>query len=82
MLVMTVGWAVFRRTRGRMDPDMHVERKHSAWSGLVNTQNLDLYRDEYDEDVDDERRHNEETAREKRMAGPRRILWKLYYAIV
>jgi AAT family amino acid transporter len=82
MLVMTVGWAIFRSTRRRINSEMHAERKHRGWSDLVNTQDLDLYRDEHDEDVDDEQRHNEETAREKRMAGPRRILWKLYYAIV
>jgi AAT family amino acid transporter len=77
MIVMFVGWVVFRRI---LDRKLTIAHTQSSRFGLGD---IDLYHDEHDDRKEDvTQRHDEEKSREERLSGPRRLWWKLYYLIV
>lgn len=77
MLVMFVGWVVFRRILGHKLTIAHAQSSPSGSS------DIDLYQDEHNDRKEDvTQRHDEEKSREERLSGPRRLWWKLYYLIV
>ncbi|ESK93656.1 hypothetical protein Moror_1473 [Moniliophthora roreri MCA 2997] len=60
--------------------DSH-DRKRKWWyHDLVDVDSVDLYRDEYEEDLETDKLDDER--RERRLKGKTRILWMLYYSIV
>ncbi|KAH9920102.1 amino acid permease/ SLC12A domain-containing protein [Fomitopsis serialis] len=88
MVVMYVGWVVMRRPPkptgqvGEQRPLLHVgcvgTRSRVRWHDLVDVQNLDLKRDEYEEvDVD----RIDDAKRQKRLEGSAGWLWRLYYLV-
>ncbi|EMD33590.1 hypothetical protein CERSUDRAFT_107939 [Gelatoporia subvermispora B] len=96
MLIMSVGWMLVKWPSTRPSaldspaqpplpatattPLMPSRRLRWRWRyhDLVDTRTVDLKRDEYPEQETD--RTDEE--REERLKGGKRLLWKLYYAIV
>lgn len=96
MLIMSVGWMLVKWPSTRPSaldspaqpplpatattPLMPSRRLRWRWRyhDLVDIRTVDLKRDEYPEQETD--RTDEE--REERLKGGKRLLWKLYYAIV
>lgn len=97
MLVMSFGWLLVKwpsRRRPATDeapaqpplpatastPLISARRFRWRWiyHDIVDTRTVDLHRDEYQEQEED--RIDEE--REARLKGGKKVLWKLYYAVV
>ncbi|KAI0930648.1 hypothetical protein AcV5_007307 [Taiwanofungus camphoratus] len=89
MLVMYIGWILFRRPLSLPDdetrpllpaspatPLLRSPHRRSKYSDLVDIAAVDLRRDEYEEEETDKRDDEE---RERRLKGRLGLLWKLYY---
>ena len=86
MLVMYVAWLAIKRIPARrseddaaadapLSPDALAPHR-VRWFDLVDTANVDLFRDEHKDDVGD---LIEDQERDRRLNGRTKWLWKLYY---
>ena len=85
MLVMYVAWLLINRAPG---PSVETESaatpeeppsqnpRRVRWFDLVDTVNVDLFRDEHQDDVND---LIEDQERDRRLKGRVNWFWKLYY---
>lgn len=79
MIVMFIGWVLVRRITG-LSADPVTGHPRPLWQlDIVNTNTVDLFKDEhFEEEVD----KADDDERRQRLTGPKRFLWRLYYWVV